>query len=111
MKFEQAHIKKSDTVMVMKGKDSGKSGRVIKVYPKRRQVLIEKVNLVKRHARPSSQYKQGGIVEKESPVGWANVMLVCGKCAKPIKTSHQVIAEGQKVRVCKKCGEQVDVAK
>lgn len=111
MKFETAHIKKGDTVMVMKGKESGKSGRVIAVYPKKQRVLIEKVNFVRRHAKPSAQYKQGGIVEKESPVRWDNVMLVCAKCAKPVKISMETIAGGKKVRTCKKCKDQLDTTK
>lgn len=111
MKFEKAHIRKNDMVMVMKGKERGKSGRVIRVYPKKRQLLIEKINFVKRHTRPTSQYKQGGIIEKEAPIAWDNVMLICSKCSKPVKVRHEIIGEGKKVRICKKCGEQLETIK
>lgn len=108
MKFEVAHVKKGDIVSVIRGRETGKSGKIIEVYPKKMSVLIEKVNFVRRNTKPSAQYKQGGIVEKESPVKWANVMVVCSKCAKPVKTRHEIIAGDKKVRVCKKCGEQLD---
>lgn len=110
MKFKNHHIKKGDTVQLMTGKDKGKSGKVIAVYPKRERVLVEKLNLCKRHMRPSQQYKQGGIIEKEAPIHWSNVMVVCTKCSKPVRIRHKLIGE-QNRRVCAKCGELVEAAK
>jgi large subunit ribosomal protein L24 len=104
MKFETAHIKKGDMVKVIAGKEKGKTGKVLAVYPKREKLLIEKLNFVKRHMKPSQQYKQGGIIEKEAPLSWSNVMIVCGKCGKPTRVRHKVIEE-ENSRVCYKCGE------
>ncbi|NTW59573.1 MAG: 50S ribosomal protein L24, partial [Nitrospirae bacterium] len=73
-------IKKNDTVLVTSGKEKGKRGRVIAVYPRENRVLIEKLNMIKRHTRPNQQLRQGGIVEKESPISAANVKLICAKC-------------------------------
>ncbi len=107
MKFESGHIKRGDLVQVMIGKESGKTGKVLHVYPKREKVLIEKLNFVKRHMKPSKQYKQGGIVEKEAPLHWSNVMVVCSKCNKPVRTKHKVIEE-KKTRICLKCDEMIE---
>jgi len=109
MKFETAHIKKGDTVQVMTGKEKGKSGKIIAVYPKRERVLIEKLNMVKRHMKPNQQFKQGGIVEKESSIQWSNVMVVCGKCNKPVRVRHKTI-DDKNSRVCVKCGEMIITA-
>ena len=110
MKFETAHIKKGDTVQLITGKDKGKTGKVIAVYPKRDRVLVEKLNIVKRHMKPNQQFKQGGIVEKEAPIRWSNVMVMCAKCAKPVRIKHKLINKESK-RICAKCGELVEVAK
>ena len=107
MKFESAHIKKGDMVKVIAGRDKGKSGKILAVLPKRERVVIEKINMVKRHTKPSNKLKQGGIVEKELPLNWSNVMLVCGKCNKPVRIKHKMIGEN-KNRACVKCGEFFD---
>lgn len=104
MKFETAHVKKGDMVQVITGKDKGKSGKILTVYPKRERVLIEKLNLVKRHMKPNQQYKQGGIIEKEAPINWSNVMVLCGKCNKPTRVKHKIMKE-EVSRICSKCGE------
>jgi len=104
MKFEQTNIKKGDTVKVMVGKEKGKSGKVLAVYPKRERLLIEKLNMVKRHMKPNQKFKQGGIVEKEASIHWSNVMIMCGKCNKPVRVKHKLI-EKKNTRVCGKCGE------
>lgn len=101
-------IKKNDTVMVISGKHKGKRGRVIKVMPSDEKVIVEKVNIVKRHMKPSRKYAQGGIIEKEAPLHISKVMLVCPKCDKPTRIGAQVLADGSKVRVCKKCKEVID---
>ena len=101
-------LKKNDLVMVISGKERGKSGRILKVSPRRNRVLIEKINFMKRHTRPSGQTKQGGIVEREAPIHISNVMVVCEKCNLPIRVGRKILDDGKKVRICKKCGELLD---
>ena len=103
------HVKKDDQVMVMAGKEKGKSGKLLKVIAKKDGALIEKVNFVKRHSRPSSQNRQGGIIEKESPVPLSNIMIICSKCAVPVKVGRKILEDGKRVRYCKKCGEHIDL--
>lgn len=107
----QRHIcklKKEDKVKIIAGKDKGKVGKVIKVDRKKERILIENINIIKRHQRPSAQNRQGGIVESEAPIHWSNVMLLCNKCVKPIRIKTQQLDDGKKVRVCRKCNEQID---
>ena len=101
-------IKKNDTVLVTAGKEKGKRGRVIAVYPRENRILIEKLNMIKRHTRPNQQLRQGGIVEKESPIAAANVKLICAKCDKPTSTSRKSQSDGPRVRVCKACDATLD---
>ncbi len=108
MQEKQPRIRKSDKVIVVAGKEKGKIGTVLKVDSEKRRVIVEKVNMVKRHARPSAKVPQGGIMEKEAPVNVSNVMMVCGKCADPTRIGKRTLEDGSKVRVCKKCRESVD---
>jgi len=101
-------IRKNDNVMVISGKEKGKKGRVIAVYPRTSRVLVEKLNMIKRHTRPNQQLRQGGIVERESPIAVANVKLVCTKCDKPTAISRMAQGEGPRVRTCKQCNEAID---
>jgi len=101
-------IRKNDSVLVVSGKEKGKKGRVIAVYPGTNRVLIEKPNMIKRHTRPNQQLRQGGIVEKESPISAANVRLICSKCDKPTTVSRKEQGEGARVRVCKECNAAID---
>jgi large subunit ribosomal protein L24 len=101
-------IRKDDNVMVVSGKEKGKKGRVIAVYPSTNRLLIEKLNMIKRHTRPTQQLRQGGIVEKESPISVSNVKLVCAKCDKPTTVSRMPQGDGPRVRVCKECNEAID---
>ncbi len=101
-------LKKDDKVKVLAGKDKGKISKVIRIDFKNSRVLIENVNMVKRHMRPNAQNKQGGIVDKEAPLAWSNVMLVCSKCLKPTRVSIKTLDDGKRVRVCKKCNEVID---
>ena len=100
-------IKKNDTVLVVTGKEKGKKGRVISVEPKNDKILIERINIIKRHMKPSKKYSQGGIIEKEAPLHISNVMLVCSKCNKPTRIGNTVLSDGKKARICKKCKEVV----
>ena len=101
-------IKSEDNVLVITGKEKGKRGRVLSVMPSKSELIIEKVNIIKRHMKPSRKYSQGGIIEKEAPIQLSNVMLLCPKCGKPTRISNMILESGKKVRACKKCGEVID---
>jgi large subunit ribosomal protein L24 len=101
-------IKKNDTALVLTGKNKGKSGRVLSVTPSEDQIIIEGVNVIKRHMKPSKKYAQGGIIEKEAPVHLSKVMLVCPKCSKPTRIGNTIPGDGKKLRICKKCKEVMD---
>lgn len=102
------HVKKDDLVMVVSGKDKGKSGKVLRVLPEKSRVLVESLNLIKRHTRPSKNNNEGGIIEKEAPIAISNVLLLCKGCNKPARTGVRVLEDGSKVRFCKKCNEIVN---
>ncbi len=99
------HVRKGDTVEVISGKDKGVRGEVRRVYPETGRVTVEGVAMVKRHTRAQGPNDPGGIVEREGTVDASTVMLVCPKCSEPTRVGHAV-ADGKKVRVCKKCGAQ-----
>jgi large subunit ribosomal protein L24 len=100
-------IRRNDTVKVITGKDKGKEGRVLRVFPADRKVLVEHVMMVKKHVRPNPQRQvQGGIAEQESRISISNVQLVCGTCG-PVRIGHEVRGD-RKVRVCRKCGTTLD---
>lgn len=101
-------IKKDDKVKVITGKDKGKIGKVLKVIKKKNKILVENINMVKRHSRPSAKNKQGGIVEGEAAIPRSNVMLVCNKCVTPARIRTQRLEDGKKIRVCRKCNEALD---
>jgi large subunit ribosomal protein L24 len=101
-------IKKDDKVIVVVGKEKGKIGTVLKVDSEKGRMIVEKVNMVKKHARPSKQTAQGGIIEKEAPLNISNVMIVCNKCTEPTRIGTRKLEDGSKMRVCKKCGEPMD---
>ena len=100
-------LKKNDTVMVMVGKDRGKTGKILKILKERDRALVEKLNLVKRHQKPSAKFRQGGIIEKEASIHLSNLLFYCPKCLKPVRLGVKAGAEGKKVRVCKKCQEEM----
>ena len=103
------HFKKDDQAIVIAGKEKGKSGKILSMLSKKECVLIEKVNLVKRHSRPSAKNRQGGIIEKEGPIHISNVMILCSKCNSPVRIGRKTLEDGKKVRYCKKCGELIDI--
>lgn len=102
------HVKKDDTVFVITGKDKGKKGRVIAAFPRENRVLVEGVNMIKKHSKPSQQNPQGGIITQEAPIHVSNVMLVDPKSGQPTRVGYKVLDNGQKVRVAKKSGEVID---
>jgi len=101
-------VRRDDTVLIIAGKDKGKIGKIKRVYPKTMRVLVEGVNIVKRHMRARSAEAPSGIVEMEAPIHISNVKLVCTSCGEPTRVGYIFIEEGRKVRVCKKCGEVID---
>ena len=100
-------IKKNDTVIVLSGKDKGKEGKVINSDPKGSKVIVEGVNVAKRHTKPRKQGDPGGIIKKETPIYACKVMRVCPKCNKPTRAAFGTAKDGSKVRVCKKCGAEI----
>jgi large subunit ribosomal protein L24 len=104
------NIRKGDTVRVLSGKEKGKTGQVLEVDARKARVLIEKINMVKRHVRPSQKQRQGGIIEKEGPLHISKVMVVCRNCGEPSRVGVKRLEGGKKLRVCKKCDEVVDKA-
>lgn len=98
-------IRKNDKVRVVAGNDRGREGKVLKVFPGSGRIIVEKVNLIKRHTRANRQTPQGGIIEKEAPIHASNVMLVCPQTARPTRIGKQTLSDGSRVRVSKKSGE------
>ena len=100
-------IRKGDKVRVIAGNDRGKEGKVLKVFPGSERIIVEKVNLIKRHTRPTQTNPRGGIVEKEGPVHVSNVMLVCPQSGQPTRTGVNILSDGSRVRFSKKSGEML----
>ena len=101
-------LKKNDLVEVATGKERGKTGKILRVIREKNQVLVEKINMIKRHTRPSPTTGQGGIVEKEAPLNVSKVKLICPKCTTATRFRMTTTGEGKKVRVCLKCKELID---
>ncbi len=101
-------IRKSDTVLVIAGKDMGKKGKVRFAYPKDEQLLVEGINFIKKHTRATGQVRQAGIIEREAPIHVSNVMLLCSKCNHPTRVGFRFLEGGQKVRTCRVCHEVID---
>ena len=101
-------IRKGDTVKVIAGKDRGKTGKVLRSVPEKSRVVVEKVNMVKKAMRPTQANPQGGISTVEAPIHVSNVMLVCPSCKEATRVSRKRNEEGKKIRVCKKCGKDID---
>lgn len=99
------HIKKNDTVKVLAGKDKGKTGKVLKVFPDRKRAIVQGANFTKKHKRKTRQDDQGGIVQREASVNLSNLLVVCKGCNRPTRIGVDVLADGSKVRYCKKCKE------
>ncbi len=101
-------IRKNDTVLVITGKDKGKKGKVRFAYPKDERIVVEGINLIKKHARAIRQVRQAGIIEQEAPIHVSNVMLVCNRCNHPTHIGSRHLQDGRKVRICRSCGEVID---
>lgn len=101
-------IRKGDTVIIIAGKDKGKKGKVRLALPKKDRVVVEGLNMIKRHSRARRAARQAGIIELEAPIHVPNVMLLCNKCGKPTRVEFRFLDDGSKVRVCRSCGEVID---
>ena len=101
-------VRRGDLVVVLTGKDKGKRGEITRVFPEENRVIVEGVNLVKRHLRRQPNSLQAGIIDKPAPLARSNVMLLCPSCNEPSRPAHTVLPDGKHVRVCKKCGEIID---
>jgi large subunit ribosomal protein L24 len=101
-------IRKNDTVVVIAGKDKGKKGKVRFTYPKKEEVLVEGINLIKKHARATGQVRQAGIIEREETLHVSDIMLVCSKCNRPTRVGFHFLGDGKKVRICNNCHEVID---
>lgn len=102
------NIRKNDSVMVITGRERGKTGKVLKVIPDESRAVVERVNLVKRHARARGPQQPGGIVEKEASIHVSNLMVMCDKCNAPVRVGHRLQPDGKKARVCRRCQELLD---
>lgn len=100
-----AKIKKNDIVKILAGRDSGKTGKILTIFPKKMKALVQGINMVKKHSRRKTNDQQGGIISKESPVDVSNLMIICQKCSKAVKVGFSRLSDGTKVRICKKCKE------
>jgi large subunit ribosomal protein L24 len=108
MEFVSFHVRKNDMVQVIGGKEKGKTGKILKILPKKNRVVVEKVNFIKRHSRPTGKTRQGGIIQKEGPIHVSNVLLLCPKCNRGVRMGKKVLEDGKKALVCKKCGELIE---
>lgn len=105
-----AHVRKGDTVLVVAGKERGKKGKVLRVIPEKGRVVVERINLIKKHQRPTQKVRQGGIIEREGSIHLSNVMLVDPASGKPTRVGMKALADDKKVRVAKRSGEMLDRA-
>jgi large subunit ribosomal protein L24 len=101
-------IRKNDSVMIIAGRERGKTGKVLRVISDKGAAIIERVNLIKRHTRPKGPQQPGGIVEKEAAIHASNLMIMCDKCNAPVRIGRKILADGKKIRICRRCGEALD---
>ncbi|HUM18565.1 MAG TPA: 50S ribosomal protein L24 [Candidatus Nitrosotalea sp.] len=105
-----AHVRKGDTVVVVAGKERGKKGKVLRVIPEKGRVVVERINMIKKHQRPTQKVRQGGIIEREGSIHLSNVMLVDPNSDKPTRVGMRALSDGKKVRVARRSGEMLDRA-
>ena len=103
-------VRKGDTVVVIAGKDRGKSGKVLAVLSQDQKVTVEKINVIKRHTKPNQQNRQGGILEREAPIHISNVLVYCTTCQKPRRVGSKMMADGSRMRICRKCQQSIEAA-
>ncbi|HUP36388.1 MAG TPA: 50S ribosomal protein L24 [Candidatus Limnocylindria bacterium] len=105
-----AHVRRGDTVVVVAGKERGKKGKVLRVIPEKGRVVVERINMIKKHQRPTQKIRQGGIIEREGAIHLSNVMLVDPNSDKPTRVGMKALSDGKKVRVARRSGEMLDKA-
>ncbi|MDK2823769.1 MAG: large subunit ribosomal protein [Clostridia bacterium] len=108
MAKNKLHVRKGDNVVVIAGKDKGKKGKVLQAFPSDLRVIVEGVNIIKKHSRPTQKMPQGGIVEREAPIHVSNVMPFCPKCGEGVRIRKKELTDGKRVRSCHQCGEVLD---
>lgn len=106
---DKVHVKKGDTVVVLSGKDRGSVGKILEVNPGKKVLIVEGVNIATKHSKPRGKYQQGGIIKQAAPIDSSNVMFLCSKCEKATKIGKRIMENGDKARICKKCGEIIDI--
>lgn len=107
-KNSKVHVRAGDTVIITAGKEKGKKGKVVRVFPAERRLIVEGANVVKKHTRPTQKVMQGGILEQAAAIHASNVVLVCRGCGEPTRVGHKVLEDGSRVRTCRRCGEVID---
>ncbi len=108
MRQGRTYLKKDDQVEVIAGKDKGRVGKVLKVLPAKNKAIIERINMIKRHTKPTEMNQQGQIVEREAPIHVSNLQLICPECTKTGRIGKKILEDGNKIRFCKSCGESID---
>ena len=106
--YTKFNLKKDDIVQVLSGKEKGKKGKILALFPESGKVTIEKLNMLKRHMKSDGKSRQAGIVEKEGSIHISNVLVVCDKCGKGVRVKRKKLEDGKRVRVCRKCEEVID---
>ena len=108
MPQKKLNVRKGDKVLLLSGKDKGKKGKVISTQPADGRIKVEGLNMIKKHAKPTPKVPQGRIREMEGALDHSNVIVICPACSKPTRVGKKVLADGRRVRTCKKCGESLD---
>lgn len=108
MKQGTTYLKVNDQVEVIAGKDKGRVGKILKVLPKESKAVVERINMIKRHTKPTEMNQQGQIVEKEAAIHVSNLQLICPECTKTGRIGKKILEDGTKVRFCKSCGESIE---
>jgi len=108
MRQGRTYLKKDDQVEVITGKDKGRVGKILRVIKEKDKVVVERINMIKRHTKPTEMNQQGQIVEKEAPIHVSNIQLICPECTKTGRIGKKILEDGTKVRFCKSCGESIE---
>ncbi len=109
LQHRTSRLRKNDQVMVIAGRDRGKRGKVLRIFPERNRAIVERINMIKRHTRPNPQQNiKGGLVEREGSIDVSNLMVVCSECDRPTRPRHKLLNDGRKVRVCHQCEGVID---
>ena len=109
LQHRPSRLRKNDQVVVIAGRDRGKRGKVLRIFPERNRAIVERINMIKRHTRPNPQRNiKGGLVEREGSIDVSNLMVVCSECDRPTRPRHKLLNDGRKVRICHQCEGVID---